>query len=629
MDRGAFDLGVYELGPDDPVAPQPSTTDPHCKVTLKPHQLTLLQRCIDFERGKLRIHDQPRILQKYPRLTSDDYIHTTIGIIGDKMGAGKSYVILGLAGDNRSTDENKQYKLQTFGNNRVVMHMLDSHAVYNVSVIVVPHILCNQWKDYVESYSSEMKYTVITNLKAMEAFRKNANMIEGSQVIILSAAMHNSLANLLLIHRMKVNRVIYDEVDSMNLPNSLEIPSRFCWFVTASYGNLLYPRGYRTLDTRMMRYIYHATGLKNNGYVRNLFVDLLGMSREFLNLLVVKNRDSYVDESFNLHTPLVQMIRCKAPNAIGVLNGLVDRNVMECLNADDERSAIELIDSRQRHNEKSIIDILINKYKDDIHNTRVQIQAVANMHYMNSSDKTARLARLDERIVDLQRKIDSISERITTTMMCPVCYEDIVNKSVTPCGHAFCFKCIHVWINLNSSCPLCKSTLTQRDVLILDPSMGVGVGVGAGASANMRRADDAGFATSDNNDKIQNLMMILSGRPAGSKFLVFSSYESTFHRIAERLSSQSDIRYSYLKGNKNQIKQKLLRYRGDEIDVLLVNSSNYGSGLNLENTTDIIMFHKCDSEIEKQVIGRAQRAGRTSQLKLWYLVHDNEIPAAA
>jgi hypothetical protein len=37
------------------------------------------------------------------------------------------------------------------------------------------------------------------------------------------------------------------------------------------------------------------------------------------------------------------------------------------------------------------------------------------------------------------------------------------------------------------------------------------------------------------------------------------------------------------------------------------------------------MFHKFDAEIEKQVIGRAQRCGRTTTLNIHYLLNENEI----
>ena len=52
----------------------------------------------------------------------------------------------------------------------------------------------------------------------------------------------------------------------------------------------------------------------------------------------------------------------------------------------------------------------------------------------------------------------------------------------------------------------------------------------------------------------------------------------------------------------------------------------YGSAcLNLETTTAIIFYHKMGDPMTKQVIGRAQRPGRTSPLNIWRLCYDNEI----
>jgi hypothetical protein len=56
------------------------------------------------------------------------------------------------------------------------------------------------------------------------------------------------------------------------------------------------------------------------------------------------------------------------------------------------------------------------------------------------------------------------------------------------------------------------------------------------------------------------------------------------------------------------------------------NSFMYGCGMNLENTTDIVLIHKIISVSKyKQIIGRAQRPGRTSRLNIYELVHENEL----
>ena len=45
----------------------------------------------------------------------------------------------------------------------------------------------------------------------------------------------------------------------------------------------------------------------------------------------------------------------------------------------------------------------------------------------------------------------------------------------------------------------------------------------------------------------------------------------------------------------------------DSINVLLLNSQYFGSGLNLQKANDIILFHHMNKDITKQVVGRAQR----------------------
>jgi SNF2 family DNA or RNA helicase len=56
----------------------------------------------------------------------------------------------------------------------------------------------------------------------------------------------------------------------------------------------------------------------------------------------------------------------------------------------------------------------------------------------------------------------------------------------------------------------------------------------------------------------------------------------------------------------------------------LIDDSYFGVGLNIEYATDFIFIHKTDPEIESQLIGRAQRFGRTEKLNIWKLLYPNE-----
>jgi SNF2 family DNA or RNA helicase len=129
----------------------------------------------------------------------------------------------------------------------------------------------------------------------------------------------------------------------------------------------------------------------------------------------------------------------------------------------------------------------------------------------------------------------------------------------------------------------------------------------------------------DTNDKYQNLEVILGNLRENAKVLIFSSFESSFTNIVDILD-RMNWTWSFLKGNGFHIQATIQRYKGDEVKVLLINTQNYGQGMNLENTTDLILFHKFDTEVEKQVIGRAQRYGRHQPLHVHYLLYDNEMP---
>jgi len=103
--------------------------------------------------------------------------------------------------------------------------------------------------------------------------------------------------------------------------------------------------------------------------------------------------------------------------------------------------------------------------------------------------------------------------------------------------------------------------------------------------------------------------------------LIFADYINTFKKIEFRLKKEK-ITYGLLSGNK--INEVINNYKTGKINILLLNAKDYGAGLNLQMTDDIIMYHRFTKETEEQIIGRAQRIGREGQLNVYYLIHNNE-----
>ena len=58
---------------------------------------------------------------------------------------------------------------------------------------------------------------------------------------------------------------------------------------------------------------------------------------------------------------------------------------------------------------------------------------------------------------------------------------------------------------------------------------------------------------------------------------------------------------------------------------MFLNARNMGAGLNIDSATHVVLFHRMSSELEKQIIGRAMRLGRTAPLEVVHLLHENEV----
>jgi ERCC4-related helicase len=122
--------------------------------------------------------------------------------------------------------------------------------------------------------------------------------------------------------------------------------------------------------------------------------------------------------------------------------------------------------------------------------------------------------------------------------------------------------------------------------------------------------------------KVDAVIKLLKDKP-NSKFLLFSNYDQTFENLIKSMDDEN-IKHSKVLGSGAVVNKTIQRFTNGEIRVLMLNASNYGSGLNLQMATDIIIYHQLPLELETQVIGRAQRLGRTTELNVYYLLHEYE-----
>jgi len=219
--------------------------------------------------------------------------------------------------------------------------------------------------------------------------------------------------------------------------------------------------------------------------------------------------------------------------------------------------------------------------------------------------KEERIKSLNERLTILTRSIKQVNEET-----CGICIEKMnVPTMVRCCNVMFCYRCIHEWLiqYKKKSCPYCRSDLdiTQIDTIV--------------KKSNCCDISNTNLILSK-EDSIRKLFKDVFNTE--SKVLIFTEQDGTIDNI-ENVLGGIGIKYiSYRKSMSGFT--NIVKYTQDDTQVVLLNSVSHGSGLNLQNTSDVILYHKMSPELEIQAIGRAQRPGRKTDLRIWRLAYDGE-----
>ena len=625
---------VGQLDEESPQAEQP----PNARLVLRPHQLALLHRCRLLETGA-----------RVPLLGATEGTHTCVstamGLLGDAVGSGKSYVLLALVlgGAPGCATQNgvREPTVRNYAGARgFATYVVEpQQQVVPTNVLVVPHSLRAQWSGYVAEFCvpGAVRSMVVSSPKTLAALR--LAVLGDLELLIVTQTYYSSVSALLAARRVRVARAMYDEADGLSLPASAPLlDAAFSWYVTASYVNLLLPRGTMQYDAQAVGWSVATEGLRRSGFMRTLFCEL-GAQGAPVGALVVRCSDHYMRSSVELPEPVVTRVACRTPATIRVLQGVVGADVIESLNAGDMASALQLVwgGASHRASEDNIIAVLVDRLARLVKNLDSRLECAATLlEFDNDAARDAEVGRLQRKRDEAQRKVDCIRERVRGSETCCICFEGFEEATTDGgrcktlsacCSNAFCIKCIGTWLSRGARmCPLCKASLEPSDMLVVvppppqlqepqaEPQDGGGASTSASSAATSR-------------DKLESLADIVAERrrqEGRTKLLILSSYDNTFVQVAGVLDSMG-VRHAGLKGNGNVVRNIVENYKSGDIDALLVNTHHYGSGLNLENTTDIVLFHNFDGELEKQVIGRAQRFGRTEPLRIWYLLYENEV----
>ena len=115
--------------------------------------------------------------------------------------------------------------------------------------------------------------------------------------------------------------------------------------------------------------------------------------------------------------------------------------------------------------------------------------------------------------------------------------------------------------------------------------------------------------------------------PAKEKmFLVCVSFDETINDISCALS-ENEIPHAVLHGSVYEFAEVIDKYMRGVVHVLIINTRALFAGVDLQSTTDIIIVDPTRTDNIGQIIGRAQRLGRSSSLTIHSLSYVGEKDA--
>lgn len=622
--RHLHTVHINRLKEDSPMVNVPEGS---IKIPLHPHQRAIMAKMEDLEQS---------LMNGMP--VENEIVTSNYGILGDSVGSGKSLMILGhiarLASVKPITKKsciNPQSDSNFFS--------VRTKEIKDISeagcLIIVPHTLYRQWADYITKQTNLTNFCIARVSQLDEKFTEN---IFKSQIVLIS----NTLARYFMERCANTDicwkRLFIDEADTIHLTGNYSdrMSARFTWLVTASWSNLLYlnanlyfDKGYvneilnapdasrydhlkahfRSLGVSHHHYFVESKSVKSVNFLRGV----LTANHPYRSQVIITCCPNFIRASISLPPLYRKVLWCREPKVNQIIHGAVSTAVRQMLHAGDTKGALEELGLKGQ-DATSLIDAVTGNLQREVVRLEKTYAFKASLDYATTQAKEAALKSLKDKIDRTNESIKSIKERIQNfeTELCPICYEEPSDHLITPCcSRVFCATCLLMSMARNPECPLCRAQIHPSKCAKL-----------------IKKGDLSGneiVATVDPNaltTKNQTLLKLLNDNPTG-KFLVFSRYENTFDAI-EQTVDEIGVKVRNLKGTKDSIASTLRQFESGKVRCLLLNSQFAGSGLNITAATHVVLLHAMTHEEEKQILGRAYRAGRQGSLEFIKLLNKDE-----
>ena len=528
------------------------------KISLFKHQLASIYSMEHLESVK-------QVEQK------DCIKETRLGINADHTGYGKTLSMIGLMVRDKM-EWNIDYpfvveQINTESEGLIRTRKLLRYDKLQSNLILVSPTILKQWE-------KEFEYT---NLRVgVIATKKDIDIVEAENcdVVLVTPTNYNDLIK--SYSRYAWKRFIFDEPGHNKVIGMKNIQAGFYWLVTATPSHII---------------SQHRNGRES--FMKKIIGDDCTHIEDQFAGMIIKNDLDFVKSSFNMTPTYYYDYDCFQP-LYRALVGLVNDNIKSMIEADNIEGAIEALGGTKS---KNILELVKQKLLEELENIESKIRIYILRNELSKIEEWNSKKRL------INNKLLTIENRFESMISgnCNICFEKLSNPIMEPsCNNLFCGRCILTWLQTKQNCPLCRQNIVVSQLIYMDENKSI-----ESKSENHKLT------------KQEMIVKIIKEKP-DSKFIIFSSYDQTFDQIHLALAD-NNINFKLLKGSVQQIQRTINDYKSGDLQVLFLNSKFNGSGINLQETTDIILYHDMSEATKTQLIGRANRIGRTSPLHVHQL----------
>jgi hypothetical protein len=505
-------------------------------------------------------------------------IDTNIGVNADKTGYGKTLAMTTLVyRDKMEWDLSKPYlqkSIETFAGGRIKKTSSKEYEKLDVTLVLSSQSIINQW--YEECKKTPLSVKMITTTKLVET-----TYVENYDIVLVTPSMYNKIC--MKYSHMAWKRFIFDEPGHVKVPGMRKLIAGFIWLVSATPDSII--AKHRNCRGSFIQELVC--------YTDDFF---LSFSTYFW-YMIVKNSDIFIDHSFSMPKTEHSYYKCYNP-IFNAVSGLVTKSISEMISAGNIKGAIRSLGGGETTN---IVALIKHKKEAEIEEveSRIKIMEIRNKKKSIKSLKD-RISRINTQIKDLDSRFTKMLEGD-----CTICFNTISNPVMEPnCQNIFCGDCLLTWLKTKPSCPLCRDNLQPKQLVYIN--------TGEDYKKTEKKCDDTKIQT-----KVNTIINLIKRKQEG-KFIIFSAWDQTFSPIRNHLT-KNDISFIEVKGCVEQRKKNIDNFKYGNTKVIFLNSRNNGAGINLQESTDIIVYHEMSEDSLNQIIGRANRLGRIEPLNVHHL----------